>query len=148
MQVTYDANVCIHAGNCVKSLPAVFKVVDGQFVIDHQGASEAAIRQTLDHFAMTAANGEVAVQKEFPGISASLLEGLRGIYNQNEQIKARPSYGAASITGNRAELAYSIRLNYQDRNSKQPGTFLFRFRALLSKRNGKWELTELAPPSA
>ena len=47
MQVTYDANVCIHAGNCVKSLPAVFKVVDGQFVIDQQGASEAAIRQTV-----------------------------------------------------------------------------------------------------
>ena len=47
MQVTYDANVCIHAGNCVKSLPAVFTVVDGQFVIDQQGASEAAIRQTV-----------------------------------------------------------------------------------------------------
>ena len=28
MKVTYDAQVCIHAGNCVKSLPAVFKVVD------------------------------------------------------------------------------------------------------------------------
>jgi uncharacterized Fe-S cluster protein YjdI len=39
--------VCIHAGNCVNSLPAVFKVVDGQFVIDLQGASEAAIRQTV-----------------------------------------------------------------------------------------------------
>jgi uncharacterized Fe-S cluster protein YjdI len=47
MQVTYNPNVCIHAGNCVKSLPAVFKVVDGQFVIDQQGASEAAIRQTV-----------------------------------------------------------------------------------------------------
>jgi len=47
MQVTYDANVCIHAGNCVKSLPTVFKVVDGQFVIDQQGASESAIRQTV-----------------------------------------------------------------------------------------------------
>jgi uncharacterized Fe-S cluster protein YjdI len=47
MRVTYDANVCIHAGNCVNSLPAVFKVVDGQFVIDLQGAGEAAIRQTV-----------------------------------------------------------------------------------------------------
>jgi uncharacterized Fe-S cluster protein YjdI len=37
MKVTYDAQVCIHAGNCVKSLPAVFKVVDGKFVIDQQG---------------------------------------------------------------------------------------------------------------
>jgi uncharacterized Fe-S cluster protein YjdI len=47
MKVTYDAQMCIHAGNCVKSLPAVFKVVDGKFVIDQQGASEAAIRQTV-----------------------------------------------------------------------------------------------------
>ena len=47
MQVTYNPNVCIHAGNCVRSLPAVFKVVNGQFVIDQQGASEAAIRQTV-----------------------------------------------------------------------------------------------------
>ena len=45
MQVM-NANVCIHAGT-VSSLPAVFKVVDGQFVIDQQGASEAAIRQTV-----------------------------------------------------------------------------------------------------
>ena len=47
MQVTYNPKVCIHAANCVKSLPTVFKVVDGRFVIDHQGASEAAIRQTV-----------------------------------------------------------------------------------------------------
>jgi uncharacterized Fe-S cluster protein YjdI len=47
MKVTYDPQVCIHAANCVKSLPTVFKVVDGRFVIDQQGASEAAIRQTV-----------------------------------------------------------------------------------------------------
>ena len=47
MHVTYNPKVCIHAANCVKTLPSVFKVVDGQFVIDQQGASEAAIRQTV-----------------------------------------------------------------------------------------------------
>jgi uncharacterized Fe-S cluster protein YjdI len=47
MKVTYDAQVCIHAGNCVNSLPTVFKAVDGQFVIDQQGASAAAMRQTV-----------------------------------------------------------------------------------------------------
>jgi uncharacterized Fe-S cluster protein YjdI len=47
MKVTYDVKVCIHAGNCVKTLPTVFKVVDGQFIIDQQGASEAVIRQTV-----------------------------------------------------------------------------------------------------
>jgi uncharacterized Fe-S cluster protein YjdI len=47
MQVTYDAQVSIHVGKCVKSLLTVFKVVDGQFVIDRQGASDVAMRQTV-----------------------------------------------------------------------------------------------------
>ncbi len=47
MKVTYDAKTCIHAGICVNNLPTVFKVVNGQFVIDQEGASETEIRQTV-----------------------------------------------------------------------------------------------------
>jgi uncharacterized Fe-S cluster protein YjdI len=54
--------VCIHAGNCVKSLPTVFKVIDGQFVIDQQGASEAAIRQTV----AACPSGALQITKDTP----------------------------------------------------------------------------------
>ncbi|PTN11431.1 (4Fe-4S)-binding protein [Nitrosomonas aestuarii] len=47
MKIAYDAKVCIHAGNCVNNLPAVFKIVNEQLVIDPKGASEAEIRQTV-----------------------------------------------------------------------------------------------------
>lgn len=47
MKVTYDANVCTHAGECVKGSPAVFKVVDEKFVIDQDAAPEAEIRETV-----------------------------------------------------------------------------------------------------
>ena len=47
MQVKWDENTCIHAGNCVKDLPSVFKIVDGKFVIDESGASEEAIRNQV-----------------------------------------------------------------------------------------------------
>ncbi len=47
MQVTYDANVCSHAGECVKGSPEVFKVVDGEFVIDQSAAPEEDIRKTV-----------------------------------------------------------------------------------------------------
>lgn len=43
MKVTWDQNVCIHAGECVKGLPEVFRIVDGQFVIDSSKASDAAV---------------------------------------------------------------------------------------------------------
>lgn len=47
MEVRWDESVCIHAGKCVESLPTVFKVEDGKFVIDKSGASEEAIRETV-----------------------------------------------------------------------------------------------------
>ena len=106
---------------------------------------EAAIRQALDHFAMAMGNGEVALLKEFPRVPQSTLDGLKLIYDRNEGIRATPSYTSPSILGTRAELPYSVRLKYQDRSSKQQGTFEFRYRAVLAKRLGKWELIELTP---
>ena len=47
MKVLFDEKTCIHAGECVKRLPEVFKVEDGQFVIDETSASEAAVRKTV-----------------------------------------------------------------------------------------------------
>ena len=47
MKVNWDENVCIHAGKCVEGLPSVFKVVDGKFVIDQDGADEGAIREQV-----------------------------------------------------------------------------------------------------
>ena len=47
MKVTWDENTCIHAGKCVEGSPNVFKVVDGNFVIDESGASEDEIRATV-----------------------------------------------------------------------------------------------------
>ena len=46
-QVKWDEAVCIHAGKCVEELPTVFKVQDGEFVIDQSGAGEEAIRKTV-----------------------------------------------------------------------------------------------------
>ena len=34
MKVNWDEEVCTHSANCVKSLPQVFKVEGGKFVID------------------------------------------------------------------------------------------------------------------
>jgi len=39
MQVEWDQDKCCHAGVCVQSLPSVFKVQEGQFVIDPSQAS-------------------------------------------------------------------------------------------------------------
>lgn len=47
MKVTWDENVCIHAGNCVKGSPDVFKIEDGQFRIYLDAGEEQQIRDTV-----------------------------------------------------------------------------------------------------
>jgi uncharacterized Fe-S cluster protein YjdI len=47
MKITWDQDTCIHAGKCVQGSPNVFKIEDGQFVIDETGAPEDEIRATV-----------------------------------------------------------------------------------------------------
>jgi uncharacterized Fe-S cluster protein YjdI len=47
LEVTWDSNTCIHSGNCVKTLPQVFKVEDGKFVIDTAATEETRLRATV-----------------------------------------------------------------------------------------------------
>ena len=47
MKLKWDDKICIHAGECVKNLPSVFKVVDEKFVIDESGASEDEVKRVV-----------------------------------------------------------------------------------------------------
>ena len=44
LKVNWDESVCQHAAVCVNSLPTVFKIENGSFVIDTEGANEQQIR--------------------------------------------------------------------------------------------------------
>ena len=46
LAVSYDEKVCIHAGNCVKTLPQVFDVKRKPW-IDVDGADSEAIKKTI-----------------------------------------------------------------------------------------------------
>ncbi len=47
LQVTWDSKVCIHSGNCVKTLPQVFRVENGKFVIEPSAADDEKVRATV-----------------------------------------------------------------------------------------------------
>jgi uncharacterized Fe-S cluster protein YjdI len=47
-EVTWDSKTCIHSGNCVKTLPQVFKVEGGKFVIDPSAADESRLRAAVN----------------------------------------------------------------------------------------------------
>ncbi len=48
MKVTWNQDTCIHAGNCVKSLPQVFKVENEEFVINTDSASDDDIAKVVE----------------------------------------------------------------------------------------------------
>jgi uncharacterized Fe-S cluster protein YjdI len=48
MKITWDDEICQHAGVCVRTLPSVFQVKDGKFVILQDGASESKIREVVN----------------------------------------------------------------------------------------------------
>ena len=60
MKVNWDEDVCTHSANCVKSLPQVFKVEDGKFVIDTSAASEDKVRAVV----AKCPSGALSVQEE------------------------------------------------------------------------------------
>jgi uncharacterized Fe-S cluster protein YjdI len=47
IEITWDKNRCSHSGVCVRSLPAVFRIHEGQFVIKPAGASEPDVRRIV-----------------------------------------------------------------------------------------------------
>lgn len=47
MNVVWNEKACCHSGNCVKSLPQVFKVEAGKFVIHAGNATEEQVRQVV-----------------------------------------------------------------------------------------------------
>lgn len=48
MKVSYDKEICTHSANCVNTLPSVFQVQDGRFVIVQDGAPEDQIRKVVE----------------------------------------------------------------------------------------------------
>jgi len=48
MNVIWDDKACCHSANCVKTLPQVFKVQDGQFVIQPENASADQVKAVVD----------------------------------------------------------------------------------------------------
>lgn len=47
VKVSWDERVCIHSGKCVETLPKVFRVEDGKFIIDESAGTEAEIEATV-----------------------------------------------------------------------------------------------------
>lgn len=47
VKVKWDDKICIHSGDCVKNLPRVFKIENGEFVIDEKAGTDEEIKEVV-----------------------------------------------------------------------------------------------------
>ena len=109
-------------------------------------AAETALRAPLDHYAQAfASDNTEAVVQAFPNMTDALRAWLRKFFEQADHIRATPSYGPATVTADRAELPFRVRLTYTTSGSAQPTSFQLSYHAVLTKRGDKWVIAELNP---
>jgi serine/threonine-protein kinase len=110
-------------------------------------SDEAAIRDALDRFATAMGNGEVSMRNAFPGMPGALLDNLRPIFAQTDKVSAKAVQGTPAISGNQAEVLFSVHFQYQRRGIPVPETFNPNYTATLTKEGGQWKVTGLSPRS-
>ncbi len=49
MNIQWDEQKCSHSGLCVKSLPEVFKIENGQFIIEPDKAAHDEVNNVINH---------------------------------------------------------------------------------------------------
>lgn len=47
MKINWDSEVCQHAGVCVRTLPDVYKIEDGQFVINAAAGTDEELKKSI-----------------------------------------------------------------------------------------------------
>jgi eukaryotic-like serine/threonine-protein kinase len=105
---------------------------------------ETGIQETLDRFATAMGNGEVSIRNAFPGMPQPLLENLKTIFAQADKVSARATQGAPSISGDHAEVSFTVHFQYHRLGNPVPETFNPTYTATLTKDAGHWKLTGLA----
>jgi hypothetical protein len=105
---------------------------------------ETAIHETLDRFATAMGNGEVSIRNAFPGMPQALLENLKMIFAQADQVSAKSAPGDPVITGDHAEVPFTVHFQYRRRGNPVPETFDPKYTATLTKDGTQWKLTGLA----
>lgn len=81
MKVTWDENTCSHAGKCVQGSPEVFKVVDGNFVINESAASEQEVRATV----ASCPSGALKIEDQQYQIRPTMIPCWANFINNREQ---------------------------------------------------------------
>jgi serine/threonine-protein kinase len=105
-----------------------------------------AVRERLQRFARAYESGDAAVvHNAFPGMPASQVEGLRGFFTGAQHVHAATDIGEPAVTGDRAQVDFTLRLRFQYAGSQASGSSVQRYRATLVRRDAAWLILQLAP---
>jgi serine/threonine-protein kinase len=109
---------------------------------------DEAVQAPLAELANAINSGDAQLLRErFPALPASIQIFLKQVHDSYDGVHARTTFGAAKVTGDRAELPLTIHLAYRARGTGTPQKSDPRLLAKLVKRGEKWTIAEMVPQS-
>ena len=106
----------------------------------------AAVRAPLIRFAKALESGKVGELKSaFPSMPSIQQDGWdKGLFARAEKISVTIRYmGPTTITGDKAEATMNLKLNFVNKESKQPDVTAYKQRATLVRTGSRWQIVGL-----
>jgi hypothetical protein len=109
-------------------------------------AVPSGIRKPIEAFARAIASGDVGLLRgAYPELSGDQEKvWTEGFFKQAENIKVtRVGFGRPKISGNTAEVDFTVGVTFDYRSSKTPGSNLLRQHATLEKQGATWRIKSM-----
>jgi serine/threonine protein kinase len=109
--------------------------------------ADSLLHAPLKHYADAFNSSDVnAVIQAYPGtMPDKLRETLTNFMAGAQKFQSKAIFGDATITGDRAELPFTVQLRYTPKGTFQTQTSPLKYRAVLVKENGVWKISQLTP---
>jgi hypothetical protein len=104
----------------------------------------ASVRRSVDPFVFAARSGDASkVAQAAPFLSKAQISFYKDLFQRAEHLSAGAQKGLPQVNGDRATMAFTLNLRYDDKNSKQPMVVPVRYEGTFERKDGRWQLVEL-----
>ena len=137
------------ANTTAKTLPRLDSASNARKLAADSAAAAAAkadslLHAPLERYAMAFQSGQVeGIIQTYQGMPDAMRDQLKGFLAGAEKIRPTATYGAATISGNRAELPFQVHLRLNPKGRLETTTATFKYHATLTRENGAWKIAQL-----
>jgi hypothetical protein len=104
---------------------------------------DEALKVPLERMSAAATRGELALADAAPSLSPAQKETFQRVYSRGESIHSTSQIGQAIVSGNHAEVPFTLTLTYVDKTAKTLSSVRIEYLAVLERHGTRWDISEL-----